>query len=78
VPGRCQFIARDVEMQIERALPAGDVQDGAVIRVDLEDSEPTVTYQILSEPPQPDRGTATRQRRRNPTEAPQPDIEARQ
>jgi hypothetical protein len=45
VPGRCQFIARDVEMQIERALPAGDVQDGAVIRVDLEDSEPTVTYQ---------------------------------
>jgi len=40
-----RFIARDVETKIGRALLAGDVRDGAVIAVDLEDSELTVTYQ---------------------------------
>ena len=40
-----RFIARDVETKIGRALLAGDVRDGAVIAVDLEDSDLTVTYQ---------------------------------
>lgn len=40
-----RFIARNVETKIGRALLAGDVRDGAVIAVDLEDSELTVTYQ---------------------------------
>ena len=40
-----RFIARDVETKIGRALLAGHVRDGAVIAVDLEDSELTVTYQ---------------------------------
>ena len=40
-----RFIARDVETKIGRALLAGDVRDGAVIAVDLEDSELRVTYQ---------------------------------
>jgi ATP-dependent Clp protease ATP-binding subunit ClpB len=40
-----RFIAREVETKIGRALLAGDVRDGAVIRVDLEDSDLTVTYQ---------------------------------
>ena len=39
-----RFIAREVETRIGRALLAGDVRDGAVIRVDLEDSELTVSY----------------------------------
>ncbi|HTA00383.1 MAG TPA: ATP-dependent chaperone ClpB [Streptosporangiaceae bacterium] len=40
-----RFIAREVETKIGRALLAGDVRDGAVIRVDLADFELTVTYQ---------------------------------
>src|SRR5215469_9260551 len=40
-----RFIARDVETRIGRALIAGDVRDGAVIGVDLADSELTVSYQ---------------------------------
>jgi ATP-dependent Clp protease ATP-binding subunit ClpB len=40
-----RFIAREVETRIGRALLAGDVRDGAVIRVDLADSELTVSYQ---------------------------------
>jgi ATP-dependent Clp protease ATP-binding subunit ClpB len=40
-----RFIAREVETRIGRALVAGDVRDGAVIRVDLADSELTVSYQ---------------------------------
>ena len=40
-----RFIAREVETKIGRALIAGDVRDGAVIRVDLEQSELTVSYQ---------------------------------
>jgi ATP-dependent Clp protease ATP-binding subunit ClpB len=40
-----RFIARDVETKIRRALLAGDVRDGAVIGVDLKDSQLTVTYQ---------------------------------
>jgi len=39
-----RFIARDVETKIGRALVAGDVPDGAIIGVDLEDSELTVSY----------------------------------
>ena len=40
-----RFIAREIETRIGRALIAGDVRDGAVIRVDLTDSELTVSYQ---------------------------------
>jgi ATP-dependent Clp protease ATP-binding subunit ClpB len=40
-----RFIAREVETRIGRALLAGDVRDGAVIRVDYEGGELTVTYQ---------------------------------
>jgi ATP-dependent Clp protease ATP-binding subunit ClpB len=40
-----RFIAREVETKIGRALLAGDVRDGAEIRVDLADFELTVTYQ---------------------------------
>jgi len=40
-----RFIAREVETKIGRALLAGDVHDGAVIRVDLTDSDLTVSYQ---------------------------------
>ena len=40
-----RFIAREVETRIGRALLAGDVRDGAVIHVDLEESELTVSYQ---------------------------------
>jgi ATP-dependent Clp protease ATP-binding subunit ClpB len=40
-----RFIAREVETRIGRALLAGDVRDGAVIQVDLEESELTVSYQ---------------------------------
>jgi ATP-dependent Clp protease ATP-binding subunit ClpB len=39
-----RFIAREVETRIGRALLSGEVRDGAVIRVDLEDSGLTVTY----------------------------------
>jgi ATP-dependent Clp protease ATP-binding subunit ClpB len=40
-----RFIAREVETKIGRALLAGDARDGAMIRVDLADSELTVSYQ---------------------------------
>ena len=39
-----RFIAREVETRIARALVAGDIADGAVIRVDVADSELTVTH----------------------------------
>jgi ATP-dependent Clp protease ATP-binding subunit ClpB len=39
-----RFIARDVETRIARALVAGDVEDGAVIRVDGPAGEITVSY----------------------------------
>jgi ATP-dependent Clp protease ATP-binding subunit ClpB len=40
-----RFIARQVETRIGRALLAGDVRDGAVIRVGLADGELAVTYE---------------------------------
>jgi ATP-dependent Clp protease ATP-binding subunit ClpB len=40
-----RFIAREVETRIGRALIAGDVLDGAVIRVDLAEGELTVGYE---------------------------------
>ena len=40
-----RFIAHEVETRIGRALLGGDVQDGAVIRVELVDGELDVTYQ---------------------------------
>ena len=40
-----RFISREVETRIGRALLAGDVRDGAVIRVGLADGELTVTYE---------------------------------
>jgi len=39
-----RFIAREVETRIGRALLAGDVGDGAVIRVGLAGGELSVTY----------------------------------
>jgi len=39
-----RFISREVETRIGRALVAGDVRDGAVIRVGLADGEIAVTY----------------------------------
>jgi ATP-dependent Clp protease ATP-binding subunit ClpB len=39
-----RFIAHEVETRIGRALLAGDVGDGAVIRVGLADGELSVTY----------------------------------
>jgi ATP-dependent Clp protease ATP-binding subunit ClpB len=39
-----RFISREVETRIGRALVAGDVRDGAVIRVGLTDGELAVTY----------------------------------
>jgi ATP-dependent Clp protease ATP-binding subunit ClpB len=39
-----RFIAHEVETRIGRALLAGDVRDGAVIRVGLADGELSVTY----------------------------------
>jgi ATP-dependent Clp protease ATP-binding subunit ClpB len=39
-----RFIAREVETRIARALVAGDVRDGAVIRVGLADGELSVSY----------------------------------
>jgi ATP-dependent Clp protease ATP-binding subunit ClpB len=40
-----RFIAREVETRIGRALLAGAVLDGAVIRVGYTDSELTVSYE---------------------------------
>ncbi len=40
-----RFISREVETRIGRALVAGDVRDGAVIRVGLADGQITVTYE---------------------------------
>ena len=40
-----RFIAREVETRIGRALLAGDVRDGAVIRVGYTDGELTVSYE---------------------------------
>jgi len=40
-----RFIAREVETRIGRALLAGDVEDGAVIRLDLADGELVVHYE---------------------------------
>ncbi len=40
-----RFIARDLETRIGRALLAGDVEDGAVIRVDAPKGEITVSYE---------------------------------
>ena len=39
-----RFIAREVETRIARALVAGDVRDGAVIKVGLADGELSVSY----------------------------------
>ncbi|MEO3811626.1 ATP-dependent chaperone ClpB [Sphaerisporangium sp. B11E5] len=39
-----RFIAREVETRVARALVAGDVRDGALIRVDAPGDELTVTY----------------------------------
>ena len=39
-----RFIARNVETRIGRALLAGDVKEGAVIRVDPAEGEITVSY----------------------------------
>jgi ATP-dependent Clp protease ATP-binding subunit ClpB len=39
-----RFIAREVETRLGRALLAGDVRDGAVVRVDAKDGELTVGY----------------------------------
>jgi ATP-dependent Clp protease ATP-binding subunit ClpB len=39
-----RFIAREVETRVARALVAGDVRDGAVIRVGLADGELSVSY----------------------------------
>ncbi|MCO6008164.1 ATP-dependent chaperone ClpB [Actinoallomurus purpureus] len=40
-----RFIAREVETRIGRALLSGEILDGAVIRVDLDDGELTVSYE---------------------------------
>jgi ATP-dependent Clp protease ATP-binding subunit ClpB len=40
-----RFIVRNVETRIGRALLAGDVKEGAVIRVDAAEGEITVSYQ---------------------------------
>ena len=40
-----RFISREVETRIGRALVAGEVRDGAVIRVGLADGEIAVTYE---------------------------------
>jgi ATP-dependent Clp protease ATP-binding subunit ClpB len=39
-----RFIAREVETRIGRALLAGQVRDGAVVRIDVHDGELTVTF----------------------------------
>jgi ATP-dependent Clp protease ATP-binding subunit ClpB len=43
-----RFIAREVETRIGRALLAGDVRDGAVIRIGYAQTELTVSYDNLS------------------------------
>jgi ATP-dependent Clp protease ATP-binding subunit ClpB len=40
-----RFIAREVETRIGRALIAGDVEDGATIRLDVVDGELVVAYE---------------------------------
>jgi ATP-dependent Clp protease ATP-binding subunit ClpB len=40
-----RFISREVETRIGRALLAGDVRDGAVIRIGYADGELTVSYE---------------------------------
>jgi ATP-dependent Clp protease ATP-binding subunit ClpB len=40
-----RFIAREVETRIGRALLAGDVHDGAVIRVGMREGEIVVSYE---------------------------------
>jgi ATP-dependent Clp protease ATP-binding subunit ClpB len=40
-----RYVAREVETRIGRALLAGDVHDGATVRVDLTADELTVTYE---------------------------------
>jgi ATP-dependent Clp protease ATP-binding subunit ClpB len=40
-----RFIAREVETRIGRALIAGDVHDGATIRIDVVDGELVVAYE---------------------------------
>ena len=40
-----RFIAHDVETRIGRALIGGDVLDGALIRVDVEQDEIVVAYE---------------------------------
>ena len=40
-----RFISREVETRIGRALVAGDIRDGAVIRVGLADGDLAVTYE---------------------------------
>jgi ATP-dependent Clp protease ATP-binding subunit ClpB len=40
-----RFIAREVETRVGRALLAGDVRDGALIRVGLVDGQIDVTYE---------------------------------
>jgi ATP-dependent Clp protease ATP-binding subunit ClpB len=40
-----RYIAHDVETRIGRALVAGDIQDGATIRIDLRDGQLVVDYQ---------------------------------
>jgi ATP-dependent Clp protease ATP-binding subunit ClpB len=40
-----RFIGREVETRIGRALLAGDVRDGAVIRIDYTSGELTVGYE---------------------------------
>ena len=40
-----RFIAREVETRIGRALLAGDVRDGAVIRVNYINGELAVSYE---------------------------------
>jgi ATP-dependent Clp protease ATP-binding subunit ClpB len=40
-----RFIAREVETRIGRALLGGEVMDGAVIRVTVQDGDITVTHE---------------------------------
>jgi ATP-dependent Clp protease ATP-binding subunit ClpB len=45
-----RYIAHEVETRIGRALLAGDVRDGATIRVDAQADELVVTYDNPAEP----------------------------
>jgi ATP-dependent Clp protease ATP-binding subunit ClpB len=40
-----RYIAHEVETRIGRALLGGDIQDGAVIRIDTRDGDLAVNYQ---------------------------------